>query len=40
MSERPTRIPAVPAPTESNLLDVARAVKGVIDVREGRVGDP
>ena len=38
MSE--TRVPAIPAPTDSNLRDVARAVKGVLDVREGLIGDP
>lgn len=39
MSEK-TRVPAIPAPTDSNLRDVARAIKGVIDVREGLAGDP
>lgn len=38
MSE--TRVPAIPAPTDDNLRDVARAVKGVLDVREGLLGDP
>ena len=38
MSE--TKVPAIPAPTDQNLRDVARAVKGVLDVREGLVGDP
>jgi len=35
-----TRVPAIPAPTDTNLRDVARAVKGVLDVREGLLGDP
>lgn len=35
-----TKVPAIPAPTNDNLRDVARAVKGVIDVREGLLGDP
>ena len=35
-----TRVPAIPAPTDDNLRDVARAVKGVLDVREGLLGDP
>ena len=35
-----TRVPAIPAPTDSNLREVARAVKGVLDVREGLIGDP
>ena len=38
MSE--TRVPAIPTPTDSNLREVARAIKGVLDVREGLVGDP
>lgn len=38
MSE--TRVPAIPAPTDANLREVARAVKGILDVREGLVGDP
>lgn len=35
-----TRVPAIPAPTDENLRDVARAVKSVLDVREGLLGDP
>jgi hypothetical protein len=35
-----TTVPAIPAPTDANLKDVARAVKGVLDVREGLIGDP
>lgn len=35
-----TRVPAIPAPTDANLRDVARAVKNVLDVREGLAGDP
>jgi len=37
MSE--TRVPAIPSPTPQNLLDVSRALKQMLDVREGRVGD-
>lgn len=35
-----TSVPSIPAPTDANLKDVARAVKGVLDVREGLIGDP
>lgn len=35
-----TRVPAIPAPTDANLVSVARAVKGILDVREGHTGDP
>lgn len=35
-----TKVPAIPAPTDSNLREVAKAVKGVLDVREGLLGDP
>ncbi len=38
MSE--TRVPSIPAPTDANLREVARAIKGVLDVREGLIGDP
>lgn len=37
MSE--TKVPALPAPTSDNLLQVARALKSMLDVREGRTGD-
>lgn len=37
---RPTKVPSIPAPTKDNLLEVAKAAKGVIEVREGLVGDP
>jgi PKD repeat protein len=39
MSPRATRVPAIPAPTDSNLLEVAKAIKGLLDVREGIKGD-
>lgn len=39
MSQK-TKVPAIPAPTDANLRDVARAVKGLLDVREGLQGDP
>lgn len=35
-----TRVAAIPAPTDANLREVARAVKNVLDVREGLLGDP
>lgn len=35
-----TRVPSIPAITASNLADVARAVKQIVDVREGLTGDP
>lgn len=34
-----TKVPALPAPTSDNLLQVARALKSMLDVREGRTGD-
>ena len=40
MSVRPTKVPAIPAPTNANDLEFKRAVKSVIDVREGATGDP
>jgi hypothetical protein len=40
VSNRPTKTPAIPAPTEENLLEVAKAVKILLDIREGRLGDP
>ena len=35
-----TRVPAIAAPTEENLLQIAKQVKGLLDVREGLLGDP
>lgn len=35
-----TRVPAIPLPTPANLLDVSKAIKNIIDVREGYIGDP
>lgn len=35
-----TKIAAIPSPTDKNLKEVARAVKNVLDVREGVAGDP
>jgi hypothetical protein len=35
-----TRVPAIPAPTDTNLREVTRALKGVVEVREGLIGDP
>ena len=37
---RATNVPAVPSPTADNLLQVARALKQMVDVREGLTGDP
>lgn len=33
-------VPGIPAPTDANLRDVARALKSILDVREGLIGDP
>lgn len=38
MSE--TKVPALPAISDANLADVVRAVKQILDVREGLIGDP
>jgi hypothetical protein len=38
MSE--TVVPAIPEVNSGNLLDVARSIKNIIDVREGKLGDP
>ena len=35
-----TKVPSIPSPTSANLLNVAQAVKNLIDVREGIAGDP
>lgn len=35
-----TKVPGIPAPTKDNLLQVANAVKEVMEVREGVRGDP
>jgi hypothetical protein len=34
-----TKVAAIPAVTEENLREVARAIKQILDVREGRAGD-
>jgi hypothetical protein len=36
---RETKVPSIPDPTPDGLVDVARAVKNLLDVREGRAGD-
>lgn len=36
---RRTKVPSIPDPTPDGLVDVARSVKNVLDVREGRAGD-
>ena len=35
-----TKVPSIPLPTSNNLLDVSKAIKGILDVREGYLGDP
>ena len=35
-----TKVPAIPAVTEQNLREVALAIKQLVDVREGRLGNP
>lgn len=35
-----TKVPSIPVPTTGNQLEVARAIKGILDVREGYIGDP
>jgi len=37
---RSTKVPSLPSPTPANSLEFAKAVKGVLDVREGLAGDP
>lgn len=34
-----SKVPSIPAVTDDNLVAVARAVKSILDVREGRVGN-
>lgn len=34
-----SKVPSIPAVTEDNLVAVAKAVKSILDVREGRVGN-
>jgi len=36
---RPTLVPSIPDPTPDGLVDVARSIKNLLDVREGRAGD-
>lgn len=38
MSE--TKVPALPAVTQHNIREFAHAIKQIMDVREGRIGDP
>ena len=35
-----TKVPSLPAVTDKNLADALRSVKNLLDVREGRTGDP
>lgn len=37
---RETQVPAIPAPSDANLLQALQAIKSGLDVREGRLGDP
>jgi hypothetical protein len=34
-----TKVPSIPSPTTNNLVHVSQAVKSLLDVREGLVGD-
>ena len=36
---RETKVPSIPDPTPDGIVDLARAVKNLLDVREGRAGD-
>lgn len=40
LAQAATKVAAVPAVTEKNLTEVARALKSILDVREGKVGNP
>lgn len=35
-----TKVPAIPSVTDQNLREVALAIKQLVDVREGRIGNP
>lgn len=37
---RETTVPAIPSPTDTNVIQALQAIKSVLDVREGRLGDP
>lgn len=37
---RETQVPAIPAPSDSNVVQTLQAIKSSLDVREGRLGDP
>lgn len=37
---RETNVPSIPAVTSDNIEEVLRAIKGVLEVREGKLGDP
>lgn len=37
---RETQVPAIPAPSDSNVIQALQAIKSALDVREGRLGDP
>ena len=37
---RETKVPAIPDIREDNVLEVLRAVKSTLEVREGHLGDP
>lgn len=40
IAQAATKVAAIPAATDSNLLEVAKALKNVSDVREGKLGNP
>lgn len=40
VAQAATKVASVPAATKDNLLDVARALKNIVDVREGKIGNP
>lgn len=37
---RETRVPAIPSPSDTNVVQTIQAIKSGLDVREGRLGDP
>lgn len=40
MTQVATQVASIPSATDKNLLDVTKALKNIIDVREGKVGNP
>jgi len=37
---RETKVPAIPSPSDANVIQSLQAIKSGLDVREGRLGDP